>query len=67
MNIQLECIPCTINSYLRLVKTGVIPENQQEAILRRLLKGLAVIDYDKSPPVLGRRMHRLICELISSD
>ena len=64
MNIQLECIPCTINSYLRLVKTGVIPENQQEAILRRLLKGLAVIDYDKSPPVLGRRMHRLICELI---
>lgn len=66
MNIQLECIPCTLNSYLRLVKTGVIPEAQQEAIFRRLLKGLAVIDYDKSPPVLGRRMHRLIRELLQN-
>lgn len=66
MNIQLECIPCTLNSYLRLVKTGVIPETQQEAILRRLLKGLAVIDFDKSPPVLGRRMHRLIRELLQN-
>jgi len=66
MNIQLECIPCTLNSYLRLVKTGVIPETQQEAILRRLLKGLAVIDFDKSPPVLGRSMHRLIRELLQN-
>ena len=66
MNIQLECIPCTINSYLRLTKTGVIPEVQQEAILRRLLKVLARIEYDQSPPVMGRRMHCLIREFLQN-
>ncbi|MBL7110650.1 MAG: DUF89 family protein [Bacteroidales bacterium] len=66
MNIQSECIPCTINSYLRLVKTGVIPESQQEALLRRLLKDLATIDYDQSPPMLGRRMHRMIRDFLQN-
>jgi len=66
MNIQLECIPCALNSYLRLVRTGIIPESQQEAILRRLLKVLAMVEYDQSPPVLGRRMHRLIREFLQN-
>ena len=46
MNMQFECIPCSINSYLRLVKTGVIPEALQEPILRRLLKLFSRIEYD---------------------
>ena len=66
MNIQRECIPCTLNSYLRLAKTGVVPESQREAILRRLLKVLAVIEYDQSPPVLGRKMHGLIREFLQN-
>ena len=66
MNIQLDCIPCTLNSYLRLVKTGVVPENQQEVILRRLLKELAMMDFNQSPPVLGRKMHRLIREFLQN-
>ncbi len=64
MNIHFECIPCTIQSYLRLAGTGVIPEFQQEPILRRLLEDLAGFDYNQSPPVLGRRMHRLIRECL---
>ena len=66
MNIQLDCIPCTLNSYLRLVKTGVIPEVQQELILRRILEVLALIEYDQSPPVLGRIMHSLISEFLQN-
>ena len=66
MNVQLECIPCTINSFLRLVKMDVVPEDQQEAILRRLLKELAMIDYYQSPPMLGREMHRLIREFLQN-
>jgi uncharacterized protein with ATP-grasp and redox domains len=66
MNIHSECIPCTINSYLRLAGTGVVPESQQEPILRLLLDDLARIDYGQSPPVLGRRMHRLIREFLQN-
>ena len=66
MNIQLECIPCTLNSYLRLANTGVIPESQQEAIFRRMLHLFATIDFNHSLPVLGCKMHALIRESINN-
>ncbi len=65
MNIQLECIPCTLNSYLLLAETGVIPESQKEVILRRMLKLFATLDFNQSPPVLGCKMHALIRESIN--
>ena len=65
MKIQLDCIPCSLNSYLRLAKTGVIPETRQEEILRRMLALIAEIDFDQSPPVLGRKVHALIRESLN--
>lgn len=62
MDIKLECIPCALNSYLRLADTGIIPEDQQELILRRLLSLFEGTDFSESPPVLGRKMHALIRE-----
>lgn len=66
MKIQLECIPCTLTSYLRLAETGVIPESQKEEILRQMLKVFATFDYNQSPPVLGCKMHALIRESINN-
>jgi uncharacterized protein with ATP-grasp and redox domains len=66
LKIQLECIPCTLNSYLRLAETGVIPESQQEALLRRMLNVFATFDFNLSPPVLGCKMHALIRESINN-
>jgi len=60
MNISLECIPCIINSYLRLLNSGVIPKDLQEIGLRRLLNYLSQVDFQQSPPVLGRDLHRMI-------
>lgn len=60
MKTQFECIPCIVNSYLRLVDTNVIPESRQEVILRQLLQYLSRVDYDQSPPMLGRTLHRMI-------
>jgi len=65
MKIQLECVPCTLNSYLRLAETGVIPESQKEKILCRMLNVFAAFDYNQSPPVLGCKMHALIRESIN--
>jgi len=66
MNTEFKCIPCIVNSYLRLAKTGVIPESRQEEIMRGLLKFLSQADYDQSPPVLGRKLHSLIRELLQN-
>ena len=66
MNTEFECIPCIVNSYLRLAETCVIPESQQEEILRRLLTFLSQVKYNQSPPLLGRKLHRLICELLQN-
>jgi len=66
MKIQLECVPCTLNSYLRLAETGVIPESQKEELLRQMLHVFATFDYNQSPPVLGCKMHTLIRESINN-
>jgi uncharacterized protein with ATP-grasp and redox domains len=60
MNIQYECIPCSINNYIRLVKSNMIPENLQEDILRKLLDFFSRVDYNQSPPALGQQLHRLL-------
>jgi len=66
MKTQFECIPCIINSYLRLVETDVIPQPQQEAILRQLLKYLSEVDFDQSPPMLGSAIHEMIRESLQN-
>ena len=66
MKTQFECIPCIINSYLKLVETGVIPEHKQEVILRQLLQYLSTVDYDQSPPMLGRTLQRVIRESLQN-
>jgi len=67
MKTQFECIPCIINSYLRLVETNVIPEAKQEVILRQLLQYLSSVDYLQSPPMLGRTLQRMIRESLQDS
>lgn len=62
MEAQFDCIPCILNSYLRLVETDVIPESLQESMMRQLLEYLSKADYKQSPPVMGRSLHALIRE-----
>ena len=60
MNISLDCIPCIVSNLLNLLKTGVLPEDTREPVMRRLLVLLSEADYQQSPPVLGREIHRMI-------
>ena len=67
MNIFFDCIPCSINNYLRLLKTDLIPENMQETILRRLLRFFSEVDYKQSPPALGQELHRMLREVLQDQ
>ncbi len=60
MDISLDCIPCIVQSYTRLLQAGMLPEEVREPGMRRLLEYLAKVDYRQSPPVLGRDLHRMI-------
>jgi uncharacterized protein with ATP-grasp and redox domains len=62
MKTHLECIPCTVSSYLRLVDSGVIPAGKQEELMRSLLGFLSETDYKNSPPEMGAELHRMIRE-----
>ena len=66
MKTQSECIPCIINSFLKLAETDTIPEQQQEDILRQLLVYLSRVDYNQSPPVMGRTLQKLIRESLQN-
>jgi len=67
MDIAFDCIPCTIQSYLRLVHGNFIPESIQENLLRRILVFLSEIPFDQSPPAMARDLHRLIREALDND
>jgi uncharacterized protein with ATP-grasp and redox domains len=62
MNIYLDSIPCSINNFLRLIKTGIVPEKLKDPVLRELLKFFSEEDYNQSPPALGQKMHRMLRE-----
>ncbi|OQX85955.1 MAG: hypothetical protein B6D63_01130 [Candidatus Latescibacteria bacterium 4484_7] len=66
MKVTLDCIPCTVASFLRLLKSGILPLDEQERAMRRLLEFLSTADYEVSPPVLGREMHRMIREVLNA-
>jgi uncharacterized protein with ATP-grasp and redox domains len=66
MNISLDCIPCIVSNFLKLLKTGIISEDAREPAMRRLLMLLSETDYQQSPPVLGREIHRMIRQALNN-
>jgi len=64
--ISLDCIPCILNSLLRLLKKDVIPQEQHEEAMRLLLSHLSQANYHQSPVSLGREMHRMIRNLLNN-
>lgn len=59
METSLDCVPCIVNSFLRLLELGNLSSEKKEQAMRRLLKFVSEADYKKSPPVLGREMHKM--------
>lgn len=57
MDVAFECIPCTVQSCLRLLDEGFIEEDQREGLLRQTLRFLAAADWNQSPPALARELH----------
>jgi uncharacterized protein with ATP-grasp and redox domains len=66
IKVTYDCIPCAIGSLITLFKKGLVTEEQQEQTMRTLLDYLSKIDYNQSPPKLGREIHRIIRQVLNN-
>ena len=63
MKISFDCIPCTINSFLKLLNQNILPEDKHEEAVKKLLSTLSGENFHQSPASLGRKVHRIIREI----
>lgn len=66
MHLSLDCIPCIVNSLLRLLQNGLVPDDKKQEAMRQLLGFLARTDYTQSPPAIGREMHRMMRTILEN-
>ena len=64
MKVNQDCIPCTVQSCVRLLEAGFVPEEKRELLLRHTLNYLAEADFEQSPPALAQGMHRLFRQVL---
>jgi uncharacterized protein with ATP-grasp and redox domains len=66
IKVTYDCLPCAIGSLITLFKKGLVTKEKQEQTMRALLDYLSKIDYNQSPPKLGREMHRIIRQVLNN-
>ncbi|MBN2007887.1 DUF89 family protein [candidate division KSB1 bacterium] len=62
-----DCIPCAIGSLTNLFKKGLVPLEKQDAAMRSVLKYFSDVNFNQSPPAMGREMHRIIRRALNND
>ncbi|MDD3014802.1 MAG: ARMT1-like domain-containing protein [Candidatus Gastranaerophilales bacterium] len=55
-----ECIPCAINGLLNLFNQNLIDIKYKDKIMKELLKYYAELDFNNSPLLVNRNIHRMI-------
>ncbi|MBW1821687.1 MAG: DUF89 family protein, partial [Deltaproteobacteria bacterium] len=67
MKTYFDCIPCFIRQTLEAARIATSEEKLQEKILRGVLSAVSKMDLNKTPPVMGQYIHRLIREISGSQ
>lgn len=60
MKTYYECIPCLLQSIIRLFENGQIQEVKKEIIIKKILEDLSKKAFNYSPPNLAQRMYKII-------
>lgn len=66
IKVTYDCLPCAIGSLITLFKKGLVATSDQEHTLRAVLEFLSKIDFNQSPPTLGREIHRIIRQVLDN-
>ena len=60
MRTYLDCYPCFLRQALDAARMAGADEDQQKAVLGRVLDALGQIDSSSTPPEIGDRVHRIV-------
>lgn len=63
MRTYFDCIPCIIRHTVDSARMTTNDQQAQEKILREVLSMVCKMDFNQTPPVMTREVHRLIREL----
>lgn len=63
MRTFIDCIPCFVRQALDSVRRVTDDESIHEEVVRQVLESASTLDFDLSPPEMGRDIHRLIRKL----
>ncbi len=55
MKIDLKCIPCNLNSLLRILDQNHAGEEEKKQVVRTFMKEVAEMDWSDTPNELRRR------------
>ena len=67
MRTYFDCAQCFVRQALDAARLLTDDEAIHEQVLRKILSESSEMDFYKSPPVMGQRIHRLIRELLGND
>jgi uncharacterized protein with ATP-grasp and redox domains len=67
MTTNIECIPCIINSLLRLLKLESYSDEIKESAIRKLLSFLSEVSYNEPPPILSKKIHQILSQELNTE
>jgi uncharacterized protein with ATP-grasp and redox domains len=63
MKASFDCIPCLIRQTIDAARLGTDDENLQRRVLDRVMQHLQQMDYQLSPPEIGKQIFKIIHDL----
>jgi uncharacterized protein with ATP-grasp and redox domains len=63
MKASFDCIPCLIRQTIDAARLGTDNENLQRQVLDRVMQYLQQLDYQLSPPEIGKQIFKIIHDL----
>jgi uncharacterized protein with ATP-grasp and redox domains len=67
MRTYLECIPCFVRQALEAARHATDDDTVHERVMRGVLAEASRMDFEASPPVMGRFIHRTVRRLTGRD
>lgn len=67
MKTYLDCYPCFLRQALGAARLAGADEQQQRAVLDRVLDLLGRVDPSSTPPEIGHRVHRIVRQEVGDD
>ena len=67
MKIFMDCLPCFVRQTLDASRSVTQDVRLRESMVRKVLSRLAETPFSRTPPEMGREIHRIIRELSGSE